>query len=470
MGVDCKVHFCAPPNCRQYCERFNLEMELKGKKVLVIGLGKTGIASARFLAHKGAIVFVTDEKMSALPSELSGLGIEFSPYDVSARGFDLIVPSPGVPQFNQILTQATATGIEVVSELELASRFLKVPIIAITGTNGKTTTTSLIAEMLIAGGKKVFVGGNIGNPVIDYVLGAQDDDFVVLEVSSFQLLHTATFHPQIALVLNITRDHTDYHGSFREYAIAKGKIFANQTSDDVAIINAEDATTVNGASQIQAKKLYFSSCREVDDGMYFAEQKLNCVVGRIKGAEYGIEKIRLPGLHNVENIMAAFLTAEFSGVKPTAIIQALGKFRGIAHRIEFVAENKGVSFYDDSKGTNVDAALRAIESFAGPLVLLLGGKDKDGDFSTLAEAIKNKVRKLILFGDARCVIGDAIGNIVDTVSVATMKEATKLAYSDACSGDVVLLSPACASFDEFNSYKHRGEVFQQIVKEMIGNG
>ncbi|MEI7590020.1 MAG: UDP-N-acetylmuramoyl-L-alanine--D-glutamate ligase [Deltaproteobacteria bacterium] len=447
-------------------------MELKGKKILVVGLGKTGVGSAKFLALKGAVVFVTDAKAITLPADLLQMGIQQIPHDrILVSEFDLIVPSPGVPPSNSILRDATSAKIEIMSELELAYRFVKspiTPIIAITGTNGKTTTTNLIAKILEMGGKKVFVGGNIGNPFIEYVSSKQDVDIIVLEVSSFQLLYVSTFRPAVALMLNITRDHTDYHGSFEEYVFAKGKIFANQNNDDVAIINAEEAYSVGVGEKTHAQKLYFSSRKQVSDGMFFNEKEIIRVNNKTIVDCYKIENIKIPGRHNIENIMASILATESCGIAHETIERVIENFHGIAHRIEFVANHNGVSFFDDSKGTNVDATFRALESFNKPIVLLMGGKDKDSDFGALKDIIKRKVRKLILFGEARNVIEKAIGKSVDIASVDNMKVATQMACREAKNEEVVLLSPGCASFDEFSSYKERGEVFQRIVKEEIG--
>ncbi len=448
-------------------------MDLKGKKVAVIGVGKTGQATSRFLAGRGARIALTDEKPIAawgeIFSELKKLqaDLTITPYGPEVlTGADLVVPSPGVYPSNPILLEALRREIPILSELELASRFLSTPLVAITGTNGKTTVTTLIGEILRTAGKKVFVGGNIGAPLIGYVDGPQEADWAVVEVSSFQLQWASTFHPRIALLLNITSDHVDYHGSFAAYRRIKESIFLRQTASDLAILNADETSTESLIGRLTAQIECFSSSGVVACGMFLEKDTLVHVSPDREREEYPLGMIRLPGRHNIENVMASVIAARACGCTPPDIIRAVEGFHGIAHRIEYAGEKNGVLFYDDSKGTNVGAVMRALQSFSQPVVLLLGGRDKEGDFETLAPLIRERVRGLILFGEAREKINALIGGVVETRLTATMKEAVATAGELASPGDVVLLSPGCASFDEFTDYKARGRVFQELVRTL----
>jgi UDP-N-acetylmuramoylalanine--D-glutamate ligase len=448
-------------------------MNLHDKKVAVIGVGKTGLATARFLAGRKARIAVTDEKPVSAWSEtltaLEGLNADLTitPYGPEIlAGADMVVPSPGVYPSNPILLEALRRAIPVLSEIELAGRFLKTPLVAITGTNGKTTVTTLLGEILAAAGKRVFVGGNIGAPLIGYVDGPQTADWAVVEVSSFQLQWVSEFHPRIALLLNTTFDHLDYHGSFDAYRRIKEAIFARQTGDDLAILNADEASTAPLCSRLAARTTLFSSSGAIPRGMFVEGDHLVRVAPSEEREEYPIEMIHLPGRHNIENVMAAILAARECGCAPSSIIRAVEEFRGIGHRIEYAGEKNGVLFYDDSKGTNVGAVVRALQSFSCPVILLLGGRDKEGDFETLAPLVRERVREMILFGEAREKINRLIGGVVKTTLAATMKEAVGAAGRMGSPGDVVLLSPGCASFDEFTDYKERGRIFQELVRRL----
>ena len=449
-------------------------MELKDKKIAVIGLGKTGRAACRFFAAQGARVVATDEKPLSQLGEAqedlrqAGTAVTLVAHDTGIlEGTDLVVPSPAIPPYHEILKEAVRKGIPVLSELEIAGRFLKQPMIAITGTNGKTTTTTLTAHILTACGKKVFVGGNIGNPLLNYVAGPQDADYAVVEASSFQLLWTEKLRPFVAAILNVACDHIDYHGSRDAYREAKERISRNQTSADVAILNAADEGTPRLVGTLAARTLVFRSSGAAPGaaGLYVENDQL--VYTPVNGAaeRYPMEMIKLPGLHNVENVMAALAIARACGCAPAEVQAAIDSFKGLPHRIEFSGEVGGVAYYDDSKGTNVDAVRRALETFQGSVILLLGGRDKEGDFDTLAPEIRGKVRSLVIFGEARARIEKLVGGLVETSVVSTMREAVLTAHKKAVPGDVVLLSPGCASFDEFNGYKLRGEFFQQMVKD-----
>lgn len=445
-------------------------MDLSGKCILVIGLGKTGAATARFLSRQGADVVVTDEKdPSELKEVLDELQREGVSFRFHPRGPDLlpdvqmVVPSPGVPPLNRMIVEARHKNKPVLSELELASRFLRRPLIAITGTNGKTTTTTLVGEILSKSGMSVFVGGNIGTPLIGYVDGPQQDDYVVVEVSSFQLQWTQKFRPDVAVLLNVTADHVDYHGTFADYRLAKERIFKNQTRQDLAILNAEDRDTEGLSRKLVSKIACFSSSRPLPQGIFLDGGQMVCRSFAGETEVYPLDMVRIPGIHNIENVMAAVMVARWAGCLRDGIIEAVGQFHGIAHRIEYAGEKSGVAFYNDSKATNVDAVLRALETFSQPVVLLMGGRDKEGQFEMLSAMIAKKVRTLILFGEARGKIKALLGGVVRTAQAATLREAMPLAWRSAVTGDVVLLAPGCASFDEFKDYKERGDVFKQWV-------
>jgi len=447
-------------------------MDFTGKKIVVIGMGKTGIATARFLGKQGARVRVTDEKpFDQWGDEIKQIAqekwLEIGDYNTRIlTGACFVVSSPGVPPDNALLVDAQKRNIPVISEIELAYWVLKVPVIAVTGTNGKTTTTTLLGEILRCSGKKVFVGGNIGTPLIEYAEGPQEDDFIVAEISSFQLQWIRKFRPFIAVLLNITCDHIDYHGSFAEYSRIKKRVFANQTKEDFAILNAADPEQEDLDRIIDAQVMKFSSKRVLKKGIFI---KNNNIVFRVPGAneeQYPLSIINLPGLHNVENVMAAIMAARLCGCSQENIITAVSAFHGLPHRIEFAGEKDSIKFYDDSKGTNVDSVVRALETFTKPVILLLGGRDKNGDFESLKPLIAARAKKVILFGEARDRIASLIGNDKPVMKTTKLRQAVESAYKDARSGDVVLLSPGCASFDEFANYKERGNFFKDVVRNL----
>jgi UDP-N-acetylmuramoylalanine--D-glutamate ligase len=378
----------------------------------------------------------------------------------------MVVPSPGVPPGNDLLVEAQKKNIPVISEIELAYWFLKVPVIAVTGTNGKTTTTTLLGEILKCSGKKTFVGGNIGTPLIEYVEGSQKEDFIVAEISSFQLQWIEKFRPFIAVLLNITCDHINYHGSFPEYRRIKTRVFVNQTKADFAILNAADPEQKGIARTIRAQIAKFSSKNVLQKGIFIKNKNMILRMPGAKEEKYPLSIISLPGLHNVENVMAAIMAARFCGCSQENIIVAVTAFRGLPHRIEFVDEKNSIKFYDDSKGTNVGSVVRALETFTKPVILLLGGHDKDGDFETLKPLLAVKAKKVILFGEARNRISSLIGGDIPVLKEAKLREAIESAYKNAQSGDVVLLSPGCASFDEFANYKERGNYFKNVVRNL----
>ena len=462
-------------------------MNLNQKKVLVVGLGMTGLATARFLHHRGAVVTVTDMASEAelAPSalELHQIGIRTELGRHCRESFessDLIVLSPGVPHTHDLLTDAGRKGIPVIGEIELASRFIRDPIIAITGTNGKTTTTSLLGSMLAQCGMSVFVGGNIGNPLIGYVDRDEKADWIVLEISSFQLDTIDTFRPDIGILLNITADHLDRYPDMAGYAASKSRIFKNQTLEDIAIFNGDDPWVLSETSRIRSRKWVFNGSGALEEGARIRGKELtlsftSCpsrkpkfpdVTEAFESAKLDLGESRLYGRHNQENICAAVMAAVGAGGDIRQIQSALNQFRGLSHRIEFVQTVNGVTYVDDSKATNVDAVYRALESFQEPVILIMGGRDKGGDYGILEKVMRNHVKQLILLGEAAELIAAALGNLVPTVRVSSMQEAVKNAHQAASPGDVVLLSPACSSFDMFRNYAHRGDAFKGEVSRL----
>ncbi len=449
-------------------------MELKGKKVLVVGLGKSGLAAALFLRHKGAQVTVSDIRSAeSLAKEIPALLEEGIMVEAGGHGLltfrrqDLIVVSPGVPLDTPELVQAKSFGRPVIGELELAARFLKGKILAITGSNGKTTTTALAGEILKEAGYPTLVAGNIGVPVVGVIEESTDDTWSVLEVSSFQLESTEEFHPRIAVILNITPDHLDRHGTFENYALAKERIFAAQDANDCLVLNADNARTAEAAARSHAPVYWFSAEHEVKRGAW-AEK--GSVVYR-SAPEAAIEtilplsKIPLKGEHNVENVLAAVCAARLAGVPVTVIARAIENFHAVEHRLEYVATINGVEFYNDSKATNVDATAKAVAAFPGGIHLILGGKDKGSDYTTLSQLLRERVRAVYTIGAAAAKIESQLRGVVPIHSCETLANAVSAAAAAARPGDVVLLAPACSSFDQFENYEHRGRVFKQLVAE-----
>jgi UDP-N-acetylmuramoylalanine--D-glutamate ligase len=447
-------------------------MDLQRKKIIVIGMGKTGIASAQFLGGRGAHVVVTDAKpLEQWPVEFKRIAgekwLETGDYQPSVvADADLVIPSPGVPPRNALLQEALRRHIPVVSEIELAYRFIDKPIIAVTGTNGKTTTTTLLGEIMNAAGKQTWVGGNIGNPLITFAQSQKPADYVVAEISSFQLQYIETFRPFVAVLLNITSDHTDYHGSFAGYVNVKSRIFANQRQTDLAVISAEVVERKEIADAIRSRVIRFSSRDILPEGIFVQGEDIVFKLPGTEAERYSLGMINLPGAHNQENVMAAIAAARLCGCSQDIIASVIRSFRGLPHRIEFVAEKNSVKFYDDSKGTNVGSVQRALETFSQPIILLLGGRDKEGDFESLKPLLAGKVKKVVLFGEARERIESLIGRDVPIMKESRMKDAVLRAYREAQPGDVVLLSPGCASFDEFADYKERGNYFKDLVRSL----
>ncbi len=449
-------------------------MELKNRKVLVVGLGESGKESAAFLLARGAKVSISEAAApeAISPESLTWVEGNKVPLETGAhntRTFlesELIVVSPGVPLEIGPIRAAKRAGIPVIGEVELAARFIEAPIIAVTGTNGKSTTTTLIGHILKHAGKDVFVGGNIGRPLIGYACQKQDKDFVVAEISSFQLDTVVFFRPWLALLLNISEDHLDRYLSFDDYVRSKLQIFANQLPDDFAIINRDDPIIMQHEDTIPSKIFTFGHTPE-DEGAYVKDNKLVCHLGSKEAGEvYLLENLRITGQHNLENTMAAVVAARVCGCNPYVIQEALETFEGLPHRTEFVCEVGGVSFYDDSKGTNVGSVVKSITGFDRPVILIAGGRDKGGSYAALEDIVRNKVRMVVLIGEARDKIRQALGHLTRTIEAETLPEAVYLAYAESRPGDVVLLSPACSSFDMFRNYAERGNIFQEAARAL----
>lgn len=454
-------------------------IELKGKKVLVVGLGRSGLAAARVCADRGALVTVTDRRgaealaatRAALPTgvteELGGHRAE------TFLATDLIVLSPGVPELPEVVA-ARAAGVKVTGELELGSWFSRGTLVAITGTNGKSTTTTLCGAILKASGSPTFVGGNLGEPLCEAIgtRAAEPGGMVVVEASSFQLETAETFHPRVAVLLNVTPDHLDRYPDLEAYAAAKARIFQAQGASDFAVLNDNDPLVLRFAEGIAAQKIVFSTTRPLPRGGWVEGDSL-CL--RLPGCDlerYPLHNPALLGRHNQENALAALLAARLVGATTSEARRALHEFHALAHRMELVADAGGVEYYDDSKGTNVGAVTAALSGFPRPVVLIAGGKDKGGDYAPLAEAFARVGRAAVLIGEAAERIAASLGTTVSPeriVRAKTLEEAVATAARLAQPGDAVVLSPACSSFDMFRDYAHRAEVFRGAVRQVVGN-
>jgi len=448
-------------------------MELNNKRVLVVGLGKSGVASALFLKKHGARVTVSDTKSgdelrNEIPVLLDhGITVETGGHgDRTFRGQDLIVVSPGVPVDAPPLVQARALGESVIGEVELAAQFLPGPIVAITGSNGKTTTTTLAGEIMTANGFPALVGGNIGTPAISLAERANPETVIVLEISSFQLETIQTFRPKIAVVLNVTPDHLDRHRTFEVYADAKARIFENQQGSDFAVLNADDPTCVTMAARTRAQVFWFSRLKEVERGAWVREGNVLFRDAAGQREILQVSEIPLKGAHNLENVLAAVCAGVLMGCAPEKIRQAVRDFKAVEHRLEFVGTIRGVDYYNDSKATNVDATIKALESFPANIHLILGGKDKGSDYTVLNDLLRQRVKRVYTIGAAAAKIESQVK--AEVVHAETLENAIRKAHAVAQPGDVVLLAPACASFDQFKNYEHRGHVFKEIVRTLAG--
>lgn len=452
-------------------------MEVAGKKALVIGAARSGVACAKFLAARGAVVALNDRKpLEEWPPEalaLKSVGVGLVAGDAPSWLLDqieLVVTSPGVPTSSIPIRYAERAGAEVIGEVELAARFLRGRIVAITGTNGKTTTTALIGELLKDAGLKVQVGGNIGTPLVSMIESSTDDGWTVAELSSFQLETIVGFHPVVALCLNVTPNHMDRYELLTDYAAAKHRIFRNQEPGDVAILNADDEIVSSWKDGLRAHVTLFSVRRELDEGLFLRNGRE--IVSRTNDGERVLmarDKMQLRGLHNVENVLAALAAGLACGAAPDSMRETVGSFRPVEHRLEQVAEIDGVKFYNDSKATSVDATLKALEAFAddaGKVILILGGRGKRAPYAPLAPLLRERVRKLILIGEDAETIETELKNEAASERASDMSDAVRRAFAAAETGDTVLLAPACASFDMFQSFEHRGQVFKSAVQSL----
>jgi len=447
-------------------------IELRNKRVLVVGLARTGVATALFCATRGARVTATDTRsekelgdaLAALRK--AGVALELGGHRQElVLDADLIIPSPGVPADAPLLQFARSKGITIWSEIELAYRFLKGRLIGITGSNGKTTTTSLIEHILRSAGFSTILAGNIGTPLISCVEESNEKIITVAELSSFQLELIEKFRPSISVFLNLTPDHLDRHHTLESYGAAKARIFENQTATDSGVLNADDPATTPYAPA-KPQLYWFSRKKRVAQGAFVKESE---VLFRREGADEPVLQladIPLAGAHNVENVLAAVAATRLAGAEPSAIAKGVRSFAGVEHRLEFVAEIGGVRYYNDSKATNVDATLKALDAFPGRILIILGGKDKGSDYTVLQAPLREKAILALLIGAAADKIEKQIAGSVAIEQAGTLERAVETAAHAARAGDVVLLAPACASFDQFQNYEHRGRVFKDLVHQL----
>ena len=456
-------------------------MELKGRKTLVLGAGRSGMAAARFLAERGAVVALHDKKdVEQWPEAAKGLKAELGVGLIGGQlpswlldQIDLVVISPGVPTNTIPARYVDRKDGDVIGEVELAYRFVKGRIVGITGSNGKTTTTTLVGELLRNSGLKVQVGGNIGTPLLSLAESCDEDSWTVVELSSFQLETIKDFRADVAMCLNVTPNHLDRYESFLDYALAKHRIFMNQTADNVAVLNADDPITSEWASGLSAHVVMFSTKRELDEGLFLRGRELICRSGGSEKVLTTRDEIFLRGLHNVENVLAALAAGLACGASPDSMRATVAEFKGVEHRIEFVDEIEGVQFYNDSKATSVDATSKALEALSeidGKTVLILGGRGKNAPYAPLVPLIESSVRSIVVIGEDAENIESQLTGYVPIVRASSLDDAVQKCFEAAEPGDAVLLAPACASFDMFGSYEERGREFKRFVAELKQSG
>ncbi len=449
-------------------------MSVQNKKILVVGFARSGLSAANFLLERGARVTITDTKTEEeLKDYISQL---IMPPTLSLGGHhiedfvdaDFIVLSPGVPSNLPELRKASERNIPIYSEVELAYRFLKGRIIGVTGSNGKTTTTTLIGELFKKAGREYVVAGNIGSPLIQWVnrSSASTETTFVVELSSFQLENIDQFKCDIALILNVSPDHQDRYDRFEDYVQAKEQIFLNQRGEDYAVINADNPFTLKMASRRPARVLLYSRKQDLKEGVFVRNGSIQVIWEGQEQFLMPVDEIRLRGQHNLENMLAATAAGVLSGLDREVMIETFRSFAGVEHRLEWVRELSGVTFYNDSKATNMDSAAQALQAFTEPLVVIMGGKDKGADFGVLQPLVADKVRLLVLLGAAAEKISHSLGDHVPTVAAQDLEQAVELAYENAHPGDVVLLAPGCTSFDMFDDFEHRGRVFKERVNAL----
>jgi UDP-N-acetylmuramoylalanine--D-glutamate ligase len=453
------------------------EEAYEGTTALVVGAARSGIAATRFLLSRGARVVLSDtkgeealHKAIAPLRELARHGeltLELGGHQAeSFRRCDFVVVSPGVPLSLECFDESRKAGIPILAEVELAYRHLKGKVVAITGTNGKTTTTTLVGELLLGAGLKGHVAGNIGTPLISYAASSSPDDIYAVELSSFQLEAIHEFRPAVASILNLTPNHLDRYAGFDDYVEAKRRIFMNQESTDFAVLNADHPPTARLAAEVKATAVLFSRRADVARGTFVQDDRL---VYRDEGGDVELfrkDDISLRGDHNLENVLAASTVALLAGAAPRTMRQVVRSFKGVEHRLEWVAEIDGVQYFNDSKATSVDATIKSLEAFPGNIHVILGGRDKAGDFTLLRPLVERKVKHVLLLGEAAGKIRKALAGAAETTEVKDFREAVQLCRRHSTAGDVVLLAPACASFDTFEDYEHRGRVFKEAVYEL----
>ena len=448
--------------------------EYSGKKVLVVGAARSGVAAAEFLLARGATVVLTDcRRLEELPASVGRLRggvagnrllLELGGHRAASfRECDLVVTSPGVPLSIGFFTESRSAGVPIIAEVELAYRHIKGRILGITGSNGKTTTTELVAEMLRAGGLHGHAAGNVGVPLISFVAESTAEDFYATELSSFQLEGIERFRPAVATILNLTPDHLDRYAGFEEYAAAKRRIFMNQKPGDFAVLNLDDPLVAAIAVELQSTAVFFSRQGQPQRGTYVDSGRVLHRDGASEKELFLVDDITLRGEHNLENVLAAATVSLLAGVPAEGLCDAVRRFKGVEHRLEWVAEINGVHYFNDSKATNVDATIKAIRAFPGGIHLIAGGRDKGADFSTLRDLVRDRVRELVLIGEAAETIERALAGQTDIRRAASLEEAVHVCRRHALPGEIVLLAPACASYDMFTNYEHRGRVFKESV-------
>jgi len=449
-------------------------MDLINKKVTVIGCRKSGVAAAKLVKQLGGIPFVSDsnndDKMALFVEELVNNEIQFEVGGHTEKIYDadLLVISPGVPSDSPSIKEALIRGIKVVSEIEFVSFYCKGKIIAITGTNGKTTTTSLMGHIIETSGRKSYVAGNIGiKAFCEIALDVGEDEYIVLEISSFQLDFIESFKPKIAMILNITPDHLNrYNNKFANYIASKYRIFMNQESTDYLILNGDDPVFDKYPVTTKSKIKYFSLLKQIEDGIGVNENSFKLKLSENQEFECKLDELKLPGEHNIANAMATIIAAKIIGVTDEDIVKGLNSFKAVEHRIEFVEEIKGVRYYNDSKATNIDSVWYALKSFTEPIYLILGGLDKGNDYNQIKNLIVERVKKIYAIGSSADKVYDFFNGIKPVEKKESLQDCINSAYIEAKAGEVLLLSPACASFDMFDSYEHRGRVFKDGVRSL----
>ncbi len=472
--MDCRGTLC-PVNPVHIQDTVMVRVDLvKGRQVTVLGMARSGVAAAKLLQLHGAHVFVSEVKpIDAVLTQAQLLGAEGIKYETGGHtaralaGVDYVVLSPGIPPATPFVRQIQENNIPIFSEIEVTSWLCPATIVAITGSNGKSTTTAWVAHILSESGRKAAATGNIGSPFAADVGRLSKDDYAVVEVSSFQLEFTDRFQPRVASILNITPDHLDRYGEFSTYAEAKYRVADSQEESDFLVLNADDRNTANPKIWGNPRRVFFSTKTEVEQGVFVTRDELRYVLGSKQGKICKANEIGIPGPHNLANAAAAAAMCLCVGLKPQEIAAGLKSFKGIEHRLEFAGEHKGVRFVNDSKATNVDSVNYALQSIPNPIALIMGGRDKGGDFSSLAGLVAEKVKLLVLIGEAQDLIDSALGNQTRTVRAKDIVEAIRVCYESSEPGGTVLLSPGCASFDQFTDFEDRGRKFKQAVKELM---